>query len=441
MNETNDPTLASWVESAAGSDFPIQNLPFGVFSRRGDTQSQRVGVAIGDYVFDVTLGVAKGLFEGDAERAASACSKPWLNALMALGREHWTPLRARLSECLRVGNDQSRDEVESCLIPMEDVEMRLGVEIGDYTDFYASVFHATNVGRMFRPDNPLLPNYKHVPVGYHGRASSIVLSGTPVRRPLGQTKADDVEAPAFGPSRLLDYEIEMGFFVGPENAHGKPIPIDRAEDHIFGMCIVNDWSARDIQKWEYQPLGPFLAKSFATSVSPWVVTLDALEPFRTGAFERPPGDPRPLPYLFGKNDQARGGIDMTLEVSISSRQMIERGVEPMRLTRGNFRDMYWTIAQMLTHHASNGCNLRTGDMMASGTVSGEDKSSRGCLLELTERGSDPVRLPTGEERKFLQDGDEVVFHAYCEREGAARIGFGECRGVIMPAPPNEERRT
>jgi fumarylacetoacetase len=286
---------------------------------------------------------------------------------------------------------------------------------------------------MFRPDNPLLPNYKYIPIAYHGRASSIVLSGDDVRRPLGQTRADDDGEPAYGPSRLLDYELEMGFFVGPGNPRGRAIPIADARDHIFGMCIVNDWSARDLQKWEYQPLGPFLAKSFATSISPWVVTLEALEPFRVGAFERPDGDPAPLPYLSDKDDRLGGGIDITVEVYIASRQMQEKGMEPLRVSRGSFADMYWTVAQMLTHHASNGCNLRPGDLLASGTVSGKDPASRGCLLELTWRGRDPVALPTGEERKFLQDGDEVAIRAYCEREGAVRIGFGECRGIISPA--------
>jgi len=370
-----------------------------------------------------------------ASRAAEACAKPALNALMALGPAHWRALRERLFEVLHQdAAADARKRAASCLVPMEGCDLRLPAEIGDYTDFYASVFHATNVGRMFRPDNPLLPNYKYVPIGYHGRASSIVLSGTPVRRPLGQIVPDGTQAPSYEASRLLDYELEVGCFVGPGNAPGKSIPIARARDHVFGLCLVNDWSARDVQKWEYQPLGPFLAKSFATTISPWVVTLDALEPYRVPAFARPEGDPRPLPYLYDEEDQARGGIDLTLEVYIETRQMRERGLEPMRVSRGNFRDMYWTVAQMLAHHASNGCNLRPGDLLASGTVSGEEKDARGCLLELTARGAEPLGFATGEERKFLLDGDEVIIRGYCAREGLPRVGFGECRGEITSAP-------
>ncbi len=371
MNDTNNPELTSWVPTANGSDFPVQNLPFGVYSRGVAREAQRVGVAIGEMVFDVTAGVERELFDDESRHAAEACARTSLNPLMSMGREHWTALRNRLSELLREGSSAERAALEACLIPMEDVEMRLPAQIGDYTDFYASVFHATNVGSMFRPDNPLLPNYKYIPVGYHGRASSIVVTDTLVRRPLGQAKADDAENPAFGPSRLLDYELEVGFFVGRGNTHGKPVPIENAEGHIFGMCLVNDWSARDMQKWEYQPLGPFLAKSFVTTVSPWVVTLDALAPFRVPAFERSEGDPRPLPHLYSQADQDAGGINITLDVYLATRQMVERGMESLRITSGNFRDMYWTIAQMLTHHASNGCNLRTGDLMASGTASGK----------------------------------------------------------------------
>jgi fumarylacetoacetase len=308
--------------------------------------------------------------------------------------------------------------------------MLLPAAIGDYTDFYASIYHATNVGSMFRPDNPLLPNYKYVPIGYHGRSSSIVASGTPIRRPQGQWKDATAERPMFGPSRLLDYELEVGFFVGPGNALGEPIGIDDAEPHIFGLCLLNDWSARDIQAWEYQPLGPFLAKNFATSISPWVVTMEALEPFRAPAFKRADSDPEPLPYLSSSRDRDHGGIDITLEVFLTSEQMRASGIEPVRLSRGNFRDLYWTLAQLLTHHTSGGCNLRPGDLLASGTVSGASKDSQGCLLELTRRGAEPIQLPGGELRKFLEDGDEVVFRAYCERGGHRRIGFGDCRGVI-----------
>jgi fumarylacetoacetase len=326
--------------------------------------------------------------------------------------------------------------LEKFLVPQSDADLLMPALIGDYTDFYASLHHARNVGGMFRPDNPLLPNYRYVPIGYHGRSSSIVVSGTPVRRPLGQTKRDEDPVPLFGPSRMLDYELEVGFFIGPGNAQGEPIPIDLAQVHVFGLCLLNDWSARDIQKWEYQPLGPFLAKNFASSVSPWVVSLEALEPFRTGAFRREEGDPDPLPYLRSEDDTAQGGLDIVLEVSLSSEKMRRTGTPPALLSKGNFRDMYWTIAQMVTHHASNGCNLRPGDLMGSGTVSGSGPGSQGCLLELARRGAEPVPLAGGETRKFLEDGDEVILRGYCERPGYKRIGFGECRGIVLPAKEN-----
>ncbi len=314
---------------------------------------------------------------------------------------------------------------------MAEAEMRPPVEIGDYTDFYASIYHATNVGKLFRPDNPLLPNYKYLPIGYHGRASSIVLSGADIRRPLGQTQTDGTAAPSFGPTQMLDYEAEIGFFVGAGNELGEPVPIQEAEDHIFGVCLVNDWSARDIQSWEYQPLGPFVAKNFATTISPWVVTWEALEPYRVPAFFRPPGDPAPLPYLSSEEDKNAGGIELTIEVYIRSMLMREGHMRPSRLSASSLADIYWTPAQMLTHHTSNGCNLRTGDLFASGTVSGPDPGSQGSLLELTRRGAEPVVLPTGEERRFLLDGDEIIIRGHLEREGAARIGLGECSGLIV----------
>jgi fumarylacetoacetase len=295
------------------------------------------------------------------------------------------------------------------------------------------VHHATNVGRMMRPDNPLLPNYKHVPIGYHGRASSLVVSGTPVRRPWGQTKPDGADAPLFVPSRRLDYELEVGVFIGPGNALGSPVPIDAIDDHLFGLCLVNDWSARDMQAWEYQPLGPFLAKNFATTLSPWVVTMDALEPFRVPPAARPDGDPAPLPYLTGDADVLRGAFNVSLDVFVSSAKMREQGLPPHRLSTSNLQDLYWTLGQMVTHHASNGCNLRPGDLLASGTVSGPSPDARGCLLELTWRGAEPITLPTGEARRFLEDGDEVMFRGSCKRAGAATIGFGECRGIVLPA--------
>jgi fumarylacetoacetase len=313
---------------------------------------------------------------------------------------------------------------------MREATMRVPADVGDYSDFYASVFHATNVGSMFRPDNPLLPNYKWVPIGYHGRASSVIAGGSPVRRPSGQPKAPSADRPAFGPSRQLDYELEVGAWIGGENRLGEPVPLSEAERRIFGVTLLNDWSARDLQSWEYQPLGPFLAKSFATSVSPWVVTLEALAPFRVPAFTRPAGDPDPMPYLDDPGDRAAGGLSITLEVALLTARMREEGRKPARLSRTNFRQMYWTFAQMLTHHASNGCNLRPGDLIGSGTVSGPTKEERGCLLELSWRGTDPVALPDGEFRTFLEQGDEVVMTGWCEAEGAVRIGLGECRGVV-----------
>ena len=431
LNETHDPALRSFVASAnePGTDFPIQNLPFGVF-RRGD--DERVGVAIGDQIVDVHALKELGLLDGDAEEAARACAGPTLNPLMALGTAHASALRLALSRLLRSDSSQ-QEEVAKALVAQADVTMVLPADVGDYTDFYCSIHHATNVGSMFRPDNPLMPNYKHLPVGYHGRASSLVASGTDVRRPSGQTKAPDAPAPSFGPSKLLDYELEVGFFVGAGNALGESIDLADAESQLFGYCLVNDWSARDVQGWEYQPLGPFLAKSFVTSLSPWVVTTEALAPFRVPAFERADDDPQPLPHLDHEANRAAGGIEIDLEVYLETEQMRAAGEAPTRLTQGNFKTMYWTPAQMLTHHASNGCNLRPGDLMASGTVSGPEKDSRGCLLELTWRGAEPVELPNGEVRKFLADGDAVILRGRCQRDGAVAIGFGECRGVVLPA--------
>lgn len=437
INETHDAGLQSWVESANSpdTDFPIQNLPFGVFRRAGGTEAPRGGIAIGDQILDLAACLRRGLLGGQAAEAATACDGPALNGLMGLGPAHWSALRAAASRLLRAdssilgGGQSTRGEL---LVPMVEAEMCLPADIGDYTDFYASVHHATNVGSMFRPDNPLLPNYKHVPIGYHGRASSIVPSGTLVRRPSGQLKDPAAELPTFGPTRSFDYECEVGWFVGTGNALGTPILAEEAESHIFGLCLVNDWSARDIQAWEYQPLGPFLAKNFATTVSPWVITLEALAPFRVPAFTRPAGDPEPLPHLEAPNTRSEGGIDITLEVLLASARMREGGTAPARIGMMSFTNMYWTIGQMLTHHASNGCNLRPGDLLASGTVSGPEKSERGCMLELTWRGAEPITLPSGEERKFLQDGDEVVLRGTCKRQGFRRIGFGECRGTVVP---------
>jgi fumarylacetoacetase len=431
MNDTHRADRRSWVESANAprSDFPIQNLPFGVFRDWEGDDSPRVGVAIGDFVLDVSA-LRAGLFEGQARRAVEACTEPTLNALMELGPDVHGALRARLVQLLDAGDTSSRRYVEPALTRIKDVEMLLPADIGDYTDFYASIQHATNVGSMFRPDNPLLPNYKHVPIGYHGRASSIIVSGAAVKRPAGQTKADDAEAPSFGPSRMLDYEVEVGAFIGRGNSLGETIPVALSRDYLFGLCLVNDWSARDIQKWEYQPLGPFLAKNFATSISPWVVTMEALEPFRTAATRRADGDPAPLPYLHDDSDQNAGNFAITIETYLETSKMREARLAPFLVSRGNFAGMYWTFAQMLAHHASNGCNLRPGDLIASGTVSNESRDSAGCLLERTWRGTEPLALPSDETRRFLENGDTVVICAFCETNGATRIGFGECRGTI-----------
>ena len=431
-NSTHDPALRSWVASAneENCDFPVQNLPFGVYRRRDSMETARVGVAIGRMILDVTAAAEHGLFDGMGAEAAAACNQPSLNPLMALGAAHWSAIRGDLSAMLREGG-RAKPHAESILVGMDDVDMLVPAQVGDYTDFYASVHHATNVGSMFRPDNALLPNYKWVPIGYHGRSSSIVASNAPVRRPVGQIKGPNDAAPRTGPSRSLDYELEVGMFVGPGNPMGMPIPLAESELHLFGFCLVNDWSARDVQSWEYQPLGPFLAKNFATTVSPWVVTLEALAPFRAPAFARPEGDPKPLPYLASDENEAMGGFAITLSAALATARMRAAGERAARLTTGSFTSMYWTPAQLVTHHTMNGCPLRAGDLLASGTVSGETKDSRGCLLELTWRGAEPVTLPNGETRTFLEDGDEVVFHGWCEAPGTTRIGFGACRGVVV----------
>ena len=427
-DETHNPDLTSWVDSAndPSTDFPIQNLPFGVFSHPGD-EYPRPGIAIGDEIVDLAACMEAGVFH--EHQPVLEMMGQWLNGLAALEKSELEAFRWAVSGFLDADSDPRPD----LLVPMDEATMLMPFDVGDYTDFYASIHHATNVGSMFRPDNPLLPNYKHVPIGYHGRASSIVVSGTDVRRPNGQIKPADADAPSFGPSKMLDYECELGFFIGRGNRLGQPISMDDAEDAILGFCLVNDWSARDIQSWEYQPLGPFLAKNFATTVSPWIVTPSALEPYRVAASSRPQGDPEPLPYLRSDRDSERGGIAITMEVYLRSEAMKRNDQAPVLLSRAPFSEMYWTVAQMLTHHASNGCNLRAGDLIASGTVSGPDESSRGCLLELTWRGSQPVKLPGGEERRFLEDGDEVTMRAFCEAPGYRRIGFGECRGTILPA--------
>jgi fumarylacetoacetase len=429
-DRTHDVGLRSWVTSANGHpDFPIQNLPLGVFSPSSD--GARCGVAIGDMILDLSAAQAAGLLAGEAARAAEAATGGELNALVALGAGPRRALRARLSELLAEGCTE-RNKVERCLHSAASCKLHLPARIGDYTDFYVGIHHATNVGKLFRPDNPLLPNYKHIPIGYHGRASSVVPSGTPVRRPNGQRPR--AEGPSFGPSERLDYELELGVWVGSGSALGEPIPISEAAEHVAGYCLLNDWSARDIQAWEYQPLGPFLSKNFASTVSPWVVTPEALAPFRTAQPGRPGGDPAPLPYLLDPNDQQYGALDLELEVLIHTPGLREGGLPPHRLAVSNARHMYWTVAQMLAHHASGGCNLRPGDLLGSGTISAPGDEGCGSLLETTAGGKQSVRLASGEARGFLQDGDEVILRARALREGFAPIGFGECRGLILPAP-------
>jgi fumarylacetoacetase len=400
----------------------------------GRSAVAHIGVAIGDAVLDLVGCAQAGLLSAVDADLVARLGDDSLNRVMARGSDAARALRAAISGLLRsdAANAPSRSAVERSLVAMREIQMVPPAAIGDYSDFYASIEHATNVGTMLRPENPLLPNYKWVPIGYHGRASSIVVSGTNVVRPVGQTRDGDA-APTFGPSRRLDYELEIGAFVGGETELGTRIPIGDAERHVFGLCLLNDWSARDIQAWEYQPLGPFLAKSFATSISPWVVTIDALAPFRTKARARERGDPEPLPYLRDADDAESGGFDITLEVNLATPAMREANAAPFLLSRGSFANMYWTVAQLVAHHASNGCNLRAGDLLGSGTVSGPTKDSRGCLLERTWRGTEPIALPTGETRAFLLDGDEIVLRGYCERNGFRRIGFGECRGRVLPA--------
>jgi fumarylacetoacetase len=435
LNDTHRTDLASWVDSADDpqTDFPIQNLPLGMFRAAG--RSTRPGVAIGRMVLDLVATRDATMLDGENASMVEACVQAGaLNPLLEAGRDAMSRLRSAVSLLLRIGTregERARERARDLLVPIADATMLLPAHVGDNTDFYASIHHATNVGSMFRPDNPLLPNYKWVPIGYHGRASSIVPSGTPVARPSGQTRDGESVAPTFGPSRRLDYELEVGAYIGVGNVLGKPIPLPEAESHVAGLCLVNDWSARDIQTWEYQPLGPFLAKNFATTVSPWIVTLDALEPFRFPAFTRAPDDPPPLAHLQDARNEREGGFDITLDVLLCTQRMREAGLPPVRVSRGSFTTMYWTVGQLVAHHASNGCNLRPGDLLASGTVSGPTKESRGCLLERTWRGTEPLQLPSGETRRFLEDGDQVIMRGWCEREGARRIGFGEAVGQVI----------
>lgn len=423
---TLDPALRSFIDVPEDSHFPIHNLPYGVF--RPDSGSEpRIGVAIGDRVFDLLVAAECGLLSGGELGSGEVFTNPTLNELMASGRPVWSEARSRLTRLLHADEPSLRDNEglrDATLLRQSAVSMSLPAAIGDYTDFYSSREHATNIGIMLRgKDNALQPNWLHLPVGYHGRASSVVISGTDVRRPMGQTKPPDADQPVFGPSRLMDFELEMGFFVGPGNPLGEPIPITRAADHIFGMVLVNDWSARDIQGWEYVPLGPFLSKNFGTSISPWVVTMDALEPFRCAGPAQT--DPEPLAYLKTPDDRA---YDIHLEVMLQSAQMDA----PSSIATSNLRYMYWNVCQQLAHHTINGCNANPGDLYGSGTISGPEKHERGSMMELSWRGAEPITLPTGEERKFLADGDTVVMTGWCEADGT-KIGFGEVRGSLLPA--------
>ena len=433
LNETHDPGLRSWVESAndGRTDFPIQNLPLAIFRRKGSSETWRGGVAIGDQIVDMAAAVQAGLFGGDALAAAQAAAEPTLNHLMSMGPKAVSSLRKALSKALQTGSSRQA-ALHACLVPQAEAEYSLPCRIGDYTDFYTSVHHATNIGKQFRPDNPLLPNYKWVPIGYHGRSSSIGVSGQAFHRPRGQIKPPDADAPSLKPSARLDIELEMGVLIGQPNALGAPIGIDDAESHVFGLVLFNDWSARDIQPWEYQPLGPFLSKNFASTVSPWVVTMEALAPFRT-AFTRPADDPQPLPYLASSAHSAAGGLDIALEALIETPRMRAAGSPPARFTHTNYRHAYWSAAQMVAHHTVNGCNLQPGDLLGTGTISGPAPEEAGSLLELTQGGKQPITLANGEQRTFMLDGDQLGLRAFAHKPGFRRIGFGACDGQITAA--------
>lgn len=433
LNETHDPSLQSWLPSAnqPDTDFPIQNLPFAIFRPQGSDQAWRGGVALGDQVLDMAAALASGVLDGAARPAAHAAAEPTLNTLMGLPPTQVSALRLALSRALRAGAS-AQATLQACLLPQAQVEHALPARIGDYTDFYTSIHHATHIGQQFRPDNPLLPNYQWVPIGYHGRASSIVVSGHDFHRPHGQVKPPQADVPELRPSARMDIELELGLFVGQANALGQPVPISQADQHLFGMVLLNDWSARDIQPWEYQPLGPFLAKNFATTVSPWVVTLEALAPYRL-PFTRPASHPQPLPYLSSPTHSASGAFDIQLEALLQTPTMRQAGHAPARLARSNYRHAYWSAAQMLAHHSVNGCNLQPGDLLGTGTLSGPTPDSACALIELTQGGQHPIPLPGGEQRTWLEDGDTVTLRAWCEKPGTARIGFGPCTGTVLPA--------
>ena len=433
LNETHDPHLKSWLASAntVACDFPIQNLPLAVFKRKNSSEPFRGGVAIGDQILDLAAVFATGVITGDASAAVQAGAQDKLNALMAMGSSAWSGLRLALSRALREGAP-AQAALQACLVPQSDAQFDVPARIGDYTDFFTSIYHATNTGKQFRPDNPLLPNYKWVPIGYHGRASSIGVSGQQFRRPVGQTMPPGSTAPSLTTCKRLDLELELGIFVGTGNDLGEAVDITQAEEHVFGICLLNDWSARDIQGWEYQPLGPFLAKNFATTISPWIVTMEALAPYRV-PFIRPTDDPQPLPYLDSAANRQEGALDIQLQVGIQTPAMRAAGLQDASICRTSYRHAYWTVAQMLTHHTVTGCNLQPGDLFGSGTLSGPTLDQAGALIELTTGGKNPLTLSNGEQRTWLEDGDTVILRGWCEKTGAARIGFGECAGTVLPA--------
>ena len=433
INKTHDINLTSWVDSAnqANTDFPIQNLPFAIFRRQNSSEEFRGGVAIGDQVLDLNEVVNAGVLTGLALEAATAANAPALNEFMGMGKEYWSALRLALSDALEAGSAH-QSALENALVAQNEVEYSLPCHIGDYTDFYTSIHHATAVGSLFRPDNPLLPNYKWVPIGYHGRASSIDVSGQSFPRPKGQTKAPDADTPSFGPAKRMDYELEVGIYLGKGNELGDAISIDNAEDHVFGFCLFNDWSARDLQAWEYQPLGPFLAKNFASTVSPWVVSTEALAPYRT-PWHRDENDPQPLEYLESAHNREAGAFDIQMDVLLETEKMRAENQAASKLSESSFKHSYWTVAQMVTHHTVNGCNFVPGDMLGSGTQSGPEHEEAGSLLELSRGGKETITLNNGAERKFLEDGDKVIMRGWCQAEGFKRIGFGSVEGTVLPA--------
>ena len=435
LNHTHAPAARSWLEEAYGhADFPIQNLPFAVFRRARSMEAYRGGVAIGEQVIDLAALSQAGMLQGLALQACEACAQPALNDFMALGSAAWSSLRHALFTLLREDAAYPQQAaVRACLVPQSTVEYSLPARIANYTDFYTSIHHARNVGRIARPDNdPLTPNFQWLPIAYHGRASSVVVSGTAFHRPMGQMMAPGATAPVYAPCGRLDYELELGIFIGPGNAMGEPIPLTQAEDHIFGVCLLNDWSARDIQFWEMTPLGPFLGKNFCTSISPWIVSLEALAPFRR-PFARPAAEPQPLAYLNSPGHRAGGVLDIQLDVLLESARQRGTAQAATQVAHTSFRHQYWTFAQMVTQHTMGGCNLQSGDLLGSGTISGPTPGEEGAMIEMTRGGQAPMMLDSGEQRAFLHDGDAVILRGWCERPGAARIGFGECRGEVLPA--------